>query len=108
MFEKFHFLRRMIKKLFGRIQLPPEISLVKESIVLVANAGDSRCALSRKGQAHDLTKDQKITSLTSRAIGDMEFKENEHLSVEKQMVTTDPELNSVELCYDDKFFRNSL
>ncbi|KAI9084534.1 hypothetical protein K1719_033522 [Acacia pycnantha] len=103
------------------------VAVIRGNHLLVANAGDSRCVLSRKGQAHDLTKDHKpdlevekyriqeaggfiqfgrvngSLNLT-RAIGDIEFKENEHLPAEKQMVTADPELNSVELCYDDEFF----
>ncbi|KAL2624869.1 hypothetical protein AAZV13_07G019600 [Glycine max] len=39
----------------------------------------------------------------ARAIGDMEFKQNKYLPVEKQIVTADPDITSVELCDDDEF-----
>ncbi|XP_021804352.1 probable protein phosphatase 2C 11 [Prunus avium] len=39
----------------------------------------------------------------SRAIGDMEFKQNKFLPAEKQIVTATPDINNVELCDDDEF-----
>ncbi|KAI5392325.1 hypothetical protein KIW84_076927 [Lathyrus oleraceus] len=39
----------------------------------------------------------------ARAIGDMEFKQNKYLPAEKQVVTADPDVTSVELCDDDEF-----
>ncbi|KAF7814533.1 putative protein phosphatase 2C 60 [Senna tora] len=39
----------------------------------------------------------------ARAIGDIEFKENKHLPAEKQIITADPDITSVELCSDDEF-----
>ncbi|KAL5185353.1 putative protein phosphatase 2C 60 [Glycine soja] len=39
----------------------------------------------------------------ARAIGDMEFKQNRFLSAEKQMVTANPDINTVELCDEDEF-----
>lgn len=39
----------------------------------------------------------------ARAIGDMEFKQNKFLPVEKQIVTANPDINTVELCDDDDF-----
>ncbi|CAN0899518.1 Probable protein phosphatase 2C 21 [Linum grandiflorum] len=39
----------------------------------------------------------------ARAIGDMEFKQNKLLPVEKQIVTADLDINTVELCEDDDF-----
>ncbi|WVY89193.1 hypothetical protein V8G54_034707 [Vigna mungo] len=39
----------------------------------------------------------------ARAIGDMEFKQNKYLPAEKQIVTADPDVTSVELCDDDEF-----
>nr|XP_048331853.1 probable protein phosphatase 2C 60 isoform X3 [Ziziphus jujuba var. spinosa] len=39
----------------------------------------------------------------ARAIGDVEFKQNKHLPVEKQIVTANPDITSVELCDDDEF-----
>lgn len=39
----------------------------------------------------------------SRAIGDVEFKQNKFLPPEKQIVTANPDINVVELCDDDDF-----
>lgn len=39
----------------------------------------------------------------SRAIGDMEFKQNKFLTPDKQMLTANPDINTVELCDDDDF-----
>ena len=39
----------------------------------------------------------------SRAIGDIEFKQNKFLSPDKQMLTANPDINTVELCDDDDF-----
>ncbi|XP_043810540.1 probable protein phosphatase 2C 60 isoform X2 [Manihot esculenta] len=39
----------------------------------------------------------------ARAIGDMEFKQNKFLPAEKQIVTANPDINTVELCDDDEF-----
>ncbi|GKE45404.1 probable protein phosphatase 2C 60, partial [Tanacetum coccineum] len=39
----------------------------------------------------------------SRAIGDMELKRDKTLPPEKQILTANPDINSVELCEDDDF-----
>lgn len=102
------------------------VAIIQNIQLLVANAGDSRCVLSRKGQAYDMSRDHKpdlqaekerITNAggyvrcgrvngtlnMSRAIGDMEMKQNQTLPVEKQIVTANPDIHTVELCNDDEF-----
>ncbi|KNA10479.1 hypothetical protein SOVF_144130 [Spinacia oleracea] len=100
--------------------------LVRDDKLLIANAGDSRCVMSKGGQAYDLSKDHKpeieaekerilkaggfihggringSLNLT-RAIGDMEFKRNNILPAEEQIVTANPDVNTVDLSEDTDF-----
>ncbi|TYH16555.1 hypothetical protein ES288_A05G125600v1 [Gossypium darwinii] len=39
----------------------------------------------------------------ARAIGDVEFKQNKSLPAERQIVTANPDINTVEICDDDEF-----
>ena len=102
------------------------VALVRGGQLVVANAGDSRCVLSRRGRAGDLTHDHKPTdpeeyarilkaggfvtegrvngSLTlSRALGDLEYKQARELPPEPQAVTALPEVRSEALGEGDEF-----
>ncbi|XP_071723463.1 probable protein phosphatase 2C 60 [Rutidosis leptorrhynchoides] len=102
------------------------VAMIKNKQLVVANAGDSRCVISRKGQAYNLSKDHKPELEVerdrimkaggyiqvghvngclnlARAIGDSEFKQNKNMPAEKQIVTAYPDITSVELCDDDEF-----
>ncbi|XP_074316562.1 putative protein phosphatase 2C 21 isoform X2 [Silene latifolia] len=100
--------------------------LIRENKLLVANAGDSRCVMSKGGQALELSKDHKPELEVeqerilkaggfihggrvngclnlARAIGDMEFKRNKVLPAEEQIVTANPDITTVELSDDVEF-----
>ncbi|KAK9863223.1 hypothetical protein WJX84_003873, partial [Apatococcus fuscideae] len=102
------------------------VALVRGTQLLVANAGDSRCVMSRGGTAVAMTHDHKPTDTEehdriikaggfitegrvngslnlSRALGDMDYKQRRDISPHEQMVTAFPEVRSLELEAGDEF-----
>jgi protein phosphatase 1G len=106
------------------------VTLIVGNIIYVANAGDSRSVLCRKGGAVPLSFDHKpndkeetdrivgaggfITSANghfrvngnlnlSRSLGDLKYKQNKTLPREQQMITAQPDLLTETLCPGDEF-----
>jgi serine/threonine protein phosphatase PrpC len=102
------------------------VAIFTKDAVICANSGDSRCVLARGTSAIEMSQDHKpdnsgelnrieaaggcveegrvrgILSL-SRALGDLEYKQNKKIPVEAQMITCVPEIKTVKLSADDKF-----
>ncbi|KAK9818683.1 hypothetical protein WJX74_005666 [Apatococcus lobatus] len=102
------------------------VALVRGTKLLVANAGDSRCVMSRGGKAVAMTHDHKPTDTEehdriikaggfitegrvngslnlSRALGDMDYKQRQGMTPQEQMVTAFPEVRSLDLQEGDDF-----
>lgn len=102
------------------------VAVVRRGVLTVANAGDSRCVLSRGGVAVEMSSDHKpdlpeemarieeaggfvrngrtCGNLSlSRALGDFGFKCNGAVKASEQMITAMPEIREQELQEDDEF-----
>lgn len=100
--------------------------IVQGNQIYVANAGDSRCILSRSGKAIELSFDHKPDNEKekervrkaggfisegringnlnlSRAIGDLEYKKNTELKPDEQLISAYPDVTRHQISSEDEF-----
>ena len=103
------------------------VALLRGDKLFVANAGDSRCVVSRAGEAVEMSIDHKpeddlernriekaggqVTAdgrvngglNLSRAIGDHSYKLNESLTLKEQMISAQPDIKKLTITPQDEF-----
>lgn len=102
------------------------VALIYKNELYVANAGDSRCLISCKGQVVEMSTDHKpdlekekdriikaggfvsegrvnANLNLSRALGDLEYKKNANKGPEEQLIIAAPDIKRRTLTKDDEF-----
>jgi len=102
------------------------VVLLADNEIICANAGDSRCVLSTKGQVYEMSHDHKPDNELerariekaggyisdgringnlnlSRALGDLEYKKDDKIGVQEQLITAWPDIIKKKVSADDEF-----